>query len=168
MLEYEAKVKIKNKRAVVLKLKKLKAKDLGLKKEVDIYLAQGVKGVRVRKLGKDGIITFKSLVQSRVKAKVRDEIQAQVSGIDSLIDIFKHLGFTEQKRKEKIRHTFKLADAFVLVDRIPFLGCFIEIEGKSGPVLKKTALRLGLDYKQASFASYEDLFFAYYIKNAKD
>jgi len=166
MREYEAKFKIKNKKEIIFRLKKLKARDLGVRKEVDIYLGQGINGVRVRKFGRHGIVTFKSLVKSRVKAKIREEIQSEVSDVDSLIEIFKNLGFNEQKRKEKVRHIFKLGEVLVLIDRIPFLGNFVEVEGISGLALKRAAFKLGLDYKTASFESYENLFFTHYIKNA--
>lgn len=165
-MEYELKFKINNKKNILSKLKKLDAVDLGRQKEIDIYLGIGNKGVRLRKLGKSGLATYKYLVESKTNAKVRKEIQTQVSDIDNLIEILKILGFCEKKRKEKIRHTFRLGNALILVDLLPFMGYFVEIEATSGAALKKAAQKLGFDAGKGNCDSYDNMFFKYYILNA--
>ena len=69
MTEYEAKFKIKNKKGIISRLKKLKAGDLGIRKEVDIYLSRGTRSVRLRKTGKSGMITSKNPGKEKVNAK---------------------------------------------------------------------------------------------------
>jgi predicted adenylyl cyclase CyaB len=166
-MEYEVKFRIEDKKDILGKLKELNAEDLGEEKQVDVYLGLGEKGVRIRKLGKEGIITVKELVDKNITAKVREELETRVSDVDNLIKIFEGLGFREVKRKEKIRHAFKLDKMFVLIDRLPFMGCFVELEATSEAALKRMTKKLGFDYKQAIGNSYDNLFIAYYIKNAR-
>lgn len=166
-MEYEVKFKIDKSGPIIAKLKKIRAEDLGRRKEIDIYMQSGEKAVRLRKLGCRGMLTLKSLVCKKTRAKVRKETEVNFDNADTLIEIFKRLGFSEIKRKEKIRHTFRLGKALVLLDRLPFMGYFVELEGSSEKGIKTTAEILGFDYKKASGASYEDLFLAYYIKHAK-
>lgn len=168
-MECEVKFKIENKKDVLRKLKAVKAVDLGEAQETDIYLGLGQKGVRIRRInkGQEGLLTVKKLVDQESRAKIREELEVKVSNIDTLIEIFSGLGFVETKRKEKIRHTFKLGKVLVLLDRLPFIGYFVELEAASEVALKKAAGRLGFDYNQANSSSYDNLFLAYYIKNAK-
>ena len=166
-MEYEVKFKIEKSQPVAAKLKRLGAEDLGRSRETDIYMQSGEKAVRLRKSGCGGALTLKSLVCKKTKAKVRKETEVNFDNADTLIEIFKRLGFSEIKRKEKIRHTFKLGKALVLLDRLPFMGYFVELEGPSEQGIKTAAEMLGFDYKKASNKSYEDLFLAYYIKHAK-
>ena len=165
-MEYELKFKIDRKKDILPKLARLGAKDLGKRKETDIYIGTMNQGLRLRKFGRDGLITHKSMVRKNVRAKVRQEIQTEVSNIDNLIEMFRLLGFPEKKRREKIRHTFKMGDVFVLVDRLPFLGYFVEIEARSGAALKRAARKLGFDPAKGSCDSYDNIFLNYYIVNA--
>lgn len=164
-MEYEIKFKIKNTKTVLANLKKLKAKDLGKAQEADVYLVQGEKRVRIRKFGKRGLVTLKIDVAKKVKAKVKQEIQSEVEDAESIIRIFEILGFKEEWGKEKIRHTFKLGDSLVLLDRLPFLGYFIEIESSSALNLKRIAEKLKLNYKEASCESYNGMFSDYCARN---
>ncbi|MCK4859893.1 MAG: class IV adenylate cyclase [Candidatus Omnitrophica bacterium] len=166
-MEYEVKFKLENKKEILDKLKRLNAQDLGKNKEIDIYLNLGEKVVRIRKIGKQGLITVKRIIRKKIRAKVRKETETRVENVDTLIEIFKGLGFSELKRKEKIRHTFRLDNILVLIDKLPFIGYFIELEGASEAVLKKASKKLDLDYNKASGVSYENIFFSYCIKNIK-
>lgn len=166
-MECEVKYKIADKKKILLKLKQLRAKDFGTKKETDIYLNLAGCGVRVRKLDRGGFVTIKRRIASKGQAKIREEIETAVEKVDNLIEIFKEAGFSEVKRKEKIRHSFKLGKTWVLVDQLPFMGYFVELEAASEAELKRTSRKLGFDYQQASGDSYDNLFFKFYLKNAK-
>lgn len=151
------------------KLARLGAKYLGKKRETDIYIGSAEKGLRLRRYNtkRDGLLTYKRIIDKNVRAKVREEIQTEVSNIDNLIEIFRIMGFTERKRKEKIRHTFKLGDASVMLDKLPFMGCFVEIEASSIKALKAAARKLGFDPAAGSCDSYDNLFLDHYIANAE-
>lgn len=165
-MEYELKFKIKDRKAIFSRLASLGAEDLGRRKELDIYIGSADKSLRLRKYGRKGLLTYKRLVETKTRAKVREETETEVSDIDNLIEMFRIMGFPERKRKEKIRHTFKLGNVFVMVDRLPFMGYFVEIEATSGGALKKAALRLGFDPAKGSCDSYDNIFLNYYIVNA--
>ncbi|MFA5168825.1 MAG: class IV adenylate cyclase [Candidatus Omnitrophota bacterium] len=166
-MEYELKFKIDRKKDILPKLARLGAKDLGKRKETDICIGSLGQGLRLRKFGRDGLITHKSIVCKNVRAKVRKEIQTEVSHIDNLIEMLRILGFPEKKRKEKIRHTFKMGDVFVMVDRLPFMGYFVEIEARSGAALKRAARKFGFDPAKGNCDSYDNIFLNYYIVNAE-
>lgn len=166
-MEYEIKFKINRKKDIVDKLKQLKAKDLGKKKEIDAFFSLGRQAVRIRKTGKEGLITLKRLVPTKQRAKVRKETQTKVEDAGQLIEIFKMLGFRQVKKIEKIRHTFKVNQGLILIDKLPFMGYFLEIEASSFEKVKRVAKIVGLDYNRGITSSYLNLFFKFIIKNTK-
>ncbi|MFH1593377.1 MAG: class IV adenylate cyclase [Candidatus Omnitrophota bacterium] len=169
-LEYEIKFKIQNKEGILAKLKKLEeekvAKDLGKEKETDIYMRFNDKVVRIRKTGRGGLITTKEIIPTKERAKVRKETQTEVADAGALIDIFKGIGFKELKRIEKIRHTFRFNQGSVLVDRLPFMGYYVEIEAGSFKKMTGLAKKLGFDHNAGLTNSYLNMFVGYIIKNA--
>lgn len=166
-MEYEVKFKIENKEEILGRLKKLAAEDLGEAFEADVYLNLGQKVVRVRKVGGRGLVTYKKRIDEDTRAKVREEIETGIDDAERMITVFKELGFSELKRKEKVRRTFKLGESLVLIDKLPFMGYFIELEASSDAELRKMCKKLDLDYEQSNGDSYDNLFFKYYIKNAR-
>lgn len=168
-MECEVKFKIEDKKEILKKLQSLGAQDLGKNLESDTYYGLGEKSVRIRKINKDkeGFITVKKLVETDSRAKIKEEIETKVSDIEKAVKILEELGFSAVKRKEKIRHTFKLGNVFVLIDKLPFMGYFVELEAASEKDIKNLTKKLGFDYNQASGESYDNIFFKYYIKNAR-
>ncbi len=152
---------------MITKLKELGAEDLGIEKESDTYLKLEGKELRIRKLNEAGIITFKQTVESESKAKVRQETEIKINDPDILIGMLKAIGLKESRRKEKIRHTFRLGKTLVCLDKLPFIGEFIELEAETEEALKETCQTLGLDYSKASNTNYMSIFFNYYIKNIR-
>ena len=59
-----------------------------------------------------------------------------------------------------------MGDVFVTVDRLPFLGYFVEIEARSDAALKRAARKLRFDPAKGSCDSYDNIFLNYYILNA--
>lgn len=166
-MEYEIKFKIDKKAPLIKRLKSLGAEDLGRKKEIDIYMRLNEKTVRIRKTGKKGLLTTKEFIPTDKRAKIREETQTAVDDVEALIKIFKGIGFKEVKRIEKIRHTFKFDNGLVLVDQLPFMGYYIELETNSFKKMKDLARKIGLDYNEGTINSYLNMFFRYFIKNAK-
>lgn len=166
-MEYELKFKIDSKKDVLAKLAGLGAKDIGKRKELDIYIGDSERGLRLRKFGRSGLLTHKTIAGKNIRAKVRREIQTEVSDIDNLIEMFRIMGFPERKRKEKTRHAFKLGDAFVMIDKLPFMGYFVEIEAASGAALNRAVKKLGFNPAKGACDSYDNIFLDYYIVNAK-
>ncbi len=166
-MEWELKYKIKSRKEIIDRLRAAGARDLGCRKEVDIFFGSGAKSFRVRKLGREGLLTHKRFVACRANAKVREEIQTNVSDVDKLLEILKIMGFSEIKRREKIRRAFKLDASQVMLDRLPFMGFFLEIESPSEKELNKTSEKLGLLAAEGCSDSYDNLFFCYLAVNAE-
>lgn len=166
-IEQEVKFRLNNKEEIIVKLKKLGAEDLGQQKESDTYLKLDGKEIRIRKLNKEGIITFKQFIESESKAKVRQETEIKVNDPETLIAMLKALGLKESKRKEKIRHSFRLDKTIICLDKLPFIGEFIELEAETEEALKETCQKLGLDYSKASNTNYMSIFFNWYMKNIR-
>jgi len=166
-MEYEIKFKLDKKKDITHRLRQLGAQDLGRKKETDIYLTLNNQAVRIRRIGKEGLITIKKFMPTKKRVKVRQEIQTKVEDTRALIEIFKLCGFREFRKIEKSRHTFKLDQGLVLIDRLPFMGYFVEIEAASFKRMKNIAKIIGLDYNKGIISSYLNLFFSYIIKNVK-
>jgi len=165
-MEYEVKFKVPGKKDAFDRIKDLNAEYLGKDKEVDVFFKYGQNVVRVRDTGKGGLITFKEVVDSKKRVKVRRETETKVSNVKALIQIFEKVGFKEFKRLEKIRYSFKVAEGLILVDRLPFLGYYLELETKSFSRLQKLAKKVGIDPNQAIISSYQNIFFNFIIKNA--
>jgi len=158
--EYEIKFKLKDKKAILNKLAEIGAQDLGENKETDIYLSLGPRQLRVRKIGQEGLITIKKAIASQT-AKVREELEVKIADVEGILKVFGTLGFYETRRKEKLRHTFKLDEGCVLIDKLPFIGYYIELEAFSEDNLVILANKAGLDYTKGIKTNYGGLFNTY-------
>ncbi len=91
--------------------------------------------------------------------KTREEIETTVGDFETAAAIFGHLGYVESLRYEKMRETWRYADALVCLDELPY-GLFMEIEGEPDSIVMAAAA-LGLRMETASTASYLDLYHAH-------
>jgi adenylate cyclase class 2 len=91
--------------------------------------------LRVRELTTEGQpaqarLTYKGPREEHA-VKIREEVETAVGSADSLCLILTRLGYTETIRYDKRRETWLLSDCEVVVDELPALGHFGEIEGPS-------------------------------------
>ncbi len=93
-------------------------------------------------------VTFKGEPQTVVQseARVREELEVQVSDFDMMALIFERLGFLPKQRYEKYRETFVCGDVEVVLDELPY-GTFVELEGEEGD-LKTAVSQLNLDWNK--------------------
>jgi len=91
--------------------------------------------------------------------KTRKELETTVGDFGVAAAIFGHLGYVASLRYEKMRETWRYADALVCLDQLPY-GLFVEIEG-TPETIAMAAAALGLGMQDASTASYLDLFHAH-------
>lgn len=120
-------------------------------------------------------ITFKGEVPEDLQseAKVREELEMNVSDFDTTTQIFERLGFAPVQVYEKYRETFTLDNIEVVLDEMPY-GDFVELEGEE-IAIKTAATDLGLawnkrinnnylglmtDLKQFHQLDFDDLTFA--------
>ena len=103
---------------------------------------------------KAAILTFKGPAQEAVnsEARVREELEINVSDFDTLAAILKRIGLEPVQVYEKYRETFQLGMVEIVIDQMPF-GDFTELEGEELDI-KNTARQLGLDWRERILANY--------------
>jgi adenylate cyclase class IV len=87
----------------------------------------------------------------------RMEIELEVSDVEAALALFAELGYRVATRYEKYRETFRLDDALVMLDELPF-GCFAEVEGPSLERVRAAAEALGFDWSQRVDRTYLGIF----------
>jgi adenylate cyclase, class 2 len=119
----------------------------------DDSLLQNLELLRLRQ---DNIvrITFKgpTAAEKVSEAKVREELEVQVSDFEAMAAIFQRLGFQPQQTYEKYRETFQIKDVEIVLDELPF-GDFIELEGEETQI-RKMAGHLGLEWENRILTNY--------------
>ncbi|MFP5259034.1 MAG: class IV adenylate cyclase [Acidobacteriota bacterium] len=91
--------------------------------------------------------------------KIRREIETEVADGAALEAVFAALGYAPFLRYEKVRETWRVGDALVCLDELPF-GRYLEIEGPAAAI-GELAGRLGLAMEQALPQTYHELHQAY-------
>jgi len=84
--------------------------------------------LRLRRIGKRGVLTFKESLPPRLDIKQRREDETRVEDPDAMELILAALGFTPALVYEKRRVTWRLGPTEIVIDELPF-GLFMEIEG---------------------------------------
>lgn len=164
-LEIEVKFRIEDPAKIVGKLKVLGARrvDSGLERNIqfdkDGEIEKSHKLLRLRKYAGKADITFKKSV-SNEKFNVRQENIVFIDSFDRGRKLLQALGFTESRKYEKKRQTWELGDIGILVDEMPFLGNFIEIEATEEQIVEMAG-KLGLDMRDAITKCYRTLFIEY-------
>jgi len=107
---------------------KLKTTDL---EENTLYSGDGIEPgrsvLRLRRVGERAILTYKERFPTASTIKHQQEDETEVGDADALDAILQALGFTPTLVYEKRRMSWRLGDAEIVVDELPF-GLFMEIE----------------------------------------
>ncbi len=160
--EIELKFRIGNPREVREKLRALGAVFEGRVFERNVTFDDPERGfgkvklLRVRDAGKVSI-TFKGEPESG-RFKKRKEIEIVSDDFGRSAALLKELGFEEAWRYEKERETWKLGNVEVVIDRLPFLGWWVEIEGSRETDVESAAGKLGFDISEGTGETYKRLF----------
>jgi len=175
MKEIEIKFKLKNPQTIRAKLQKIGAKFI--KKVFEENLRFDDKNKRLKsknfllRLRKDDKIrlTFKDRgrYSPAVKdngLKVAEEIEIEVDDFHRMKRILEKLGFKVSSRYQKIREIWHYKDLEIAIDKIPYLGYFLEIEGPSKSIRKIVGL-LGLNLKDGITKTYGNLWEKYRTKH---
>jgi adenylate cyclase class 2 len=148
--EIEMKAVLRNPGKLRSKLKELGAKKIGKYKELnikldfpDMRLEKNDIVLRLRKKGDKTILTLKSS-RKPGKAKIRDEYETEVEDFETILTILKNLGFVIIFKFEKIREEYEFQKANVVIDRLPKLGYFCEIEANTSNKIYEIAKKLGI------------------------
>jgi predicted adenylyl cyclase CyaB len=148
--EIEMKAVLQNPNELRRSLRKNRARMVGKYKEInmafdfpDSRLERNQNLLRLRRIGKRTIMTFKGRTKDG-RAKVRDEFETDVMHFKAVLSILKGIGLVETFKLEKIREEYRLGKSTVVIDRLPKLGYFCEIETDSEREIDRVALRLGI------------------------
>jgi adenylate cyclase class 2 len=173
-VEIEAKMKVKDLSAVRRKLADVGAAREGSVLEVNTFfdtedrnLLAGDRGLRLRQQRSlDGggdeefIITYKGPRQAG-PVKSREEIEVRVLDGDRTVTLFEKLGYRRVLSFQKRRESWSFNGCSVVLDELPHLGTYVEIEGPNEQIILATREQLGLAHHPLVKASYIALLMAY-------
>jgi adenylate cyclase class 2 len=162
-LEIEIKFALKDRSALVRRLREIKAQQLYSETfEDNIVLDRRgelrTRGalLRVRKFGRYALATFKGPTAFEGGVKTREEVQTGVESFELAIQLFDSLGFKPAFRYQKFREVWRVRDVEVVLDRTP-IGDFFEIEGPMDTI-RAVAEELGMNMEAGIRQSYADLY----------
>lgn len=155
-LEIEAKMKVNDLDAVRGRLNAVGAVRVGRFLEDNTFfdtddrsLLAADKGLRLR-INRDlenqteqFILTFKG-PRLHGSLKTRQEQELIVTQADSAAEFLSQLGYAPVLRFEKRRERWNVDNCHVELDELPFLGCYVEIEGPSEQAVLEVRSRLQL------------------------
>ncbi len=84
----------------------------------------------------------------------REELETPAADGPTLLRILARLGFHETIRYEKRRESWSLAGCEIVIDELPQLGWFVEIEGPDLPRIHAARRKVGLDNEPEIAESY--------------
>ena len=102
------------------------------------------KYLRLRKIGEKVFLTYKSPAKDS-NLSIRDEYEIEVYDFDTMVQLFQGLGLRPTPLFKKHRDHFSLGEVHLEIDEVEGIPPYLEIEAPTGPILKETAERLGLD-----------------------
>ena len=136
VLEIEIKSYCDDHGAVIKKLLVLGARHGGTRTERDLYLnhpsrdfGKTGEALRLRQINDNVILTYKGPRLSTA-SKTRREEEVVVAEFESLLTVFKLLGFTPSGTVNKERDIFMLGEIEICIDRVEGIGNFVELEMK--------------------------------------
>ena len=121
--------------------------------------------LRLRRIGKKTLLTYKERIPSRSGIKHQIEHETEVGDFDAALQIFESLGFTRSLVYEKKRRTWRFDDAEVVLDELPF-GLYMEIEGAVEAIEKAEKL-LGIEALETVHETYSQLTARFGRKNGE-
>ena len=90
--------------------------------------------LRLRRIGKRAILTFKKRFPSQSSIKKQLEEETSVEDAEAMERILDRLGFKPSLVYEKRRRTWKYHSTEIAIDELPF-GWFMEIEGEESDIV---------------------------------
>jgi adenylate cyclase class 2 len=146
--------------AVWQRLPALGAKRKGEEFEVNtLFAGEGLEVgraiLRLRRVGKRGILTYKERLPSRSGIKQQREDETPITDPDALELILDALGFTPALVYEKRRETWTVGKTEIVIDELPF-GLFMEIEGTEQGI-RELEDKLAIKRLRTEMATYPEL-----------
>lgn len=123
----------------------------------DRHYRDNNKLVRLRQDSR-GRLTYKGPVVEGNDFRHREEVEVEVGDVETMRLILSRLGLEETWFYEKKRHTWEYRECEVVLDTLPELGDFIEVEGLGDGEISAVLTDLGLEKKNHIKGSYRDIF----------
>lgn len=111
--------------------------------------------LRLRRVGKRGILTYKERFPTRSDIKHQREDETRIDDPEAMELILDALGFTPALVYEKRRETWRLGKTEIVIDELPF-GLFMEIEGTEQGI-RDVESKLGIKRLRTEPATYPQL-----------
>lgn len=111
--------------------------------------------LRLRRIGNNAILTYKERFPSDAPIKRQREDETGIDDADAMGAILDALGFTPALVYEKRRITWRLDDAEIVIDELPF-GLFMEIEAPEAEI-KRIERKLAIKGLRSEHATYPQL-----------
>jgi len=124
----------------------------------DLPQGHEIKGGWLRVRDEGDKITLSLKVVDGDKIHNQREVCLKVDSLEKGKEILETIGCPLKAYQETKRELWTLAGVEITIDTWPFLEPFVEIEGDSEKVVKKTAVKLGFDYQQALFCSIDTIY----------
>ena len=115
-------------------------------------LEVGTSVLRLRRVGDGAVLTYKQRFPGVSAVKQQQEDETKVSDAEAMEAILDALGFVPALVYEKRRTTWRLGDAEIVIDELPF-GLFMEIEGPESEI-RKVERQLAIKGLRAEHATY--------------
>jgi adenylate cyclase, class 2 len=172
-VEIEAKIKVETLYPIRAQLEELGATFVGDYVENNVIfdtddrsLLAADKGLRVRsardvKTGAEVCtMTYKG-PRKHGALKSRPETEMTVQSSAAAIEMLEALKFTQILSFEKKRQTWALGGCKVELDELPYIGCFVEVEGPSEKLVQEVQEKLGLGSRPIVKTAYVGLMMTY-------
>ena len=175
MKEIEIKFRLDNPDAIRDKIKKIGAKFIKKVFEENFRFDNAKNEIQSKnhllRLRKDDVVrlTFKDKrkysqnINGR-NLQVAEEIEVEISDFRKMKIILERLGFKIFSRYQKEREIWHYQNCEVLIDKLPYLGYFLEIEAPAQDIEKLTEL-LGLNIQNGIINSYGEIWKQYRKKH---
>jgi adenylate cyclase, class 2 len=111
--------------------------------------------LRLRRVGKRGILTYKERFPTRSDIKHQQEDETRVDDPEAMASILDAMGFTPAVVYEKRRETWRLGKTEIVIDELPF-GLFMEIEGDESGI-RQVEAKLAMKRLKSEDATYPQL-----------
>lgn len=111
--------------------------------------------LRLRRIGKKGILTYKQRFHSDSDIKHQREEETRVDDPEAMEAILEAMGFVAALVYEKRRETWTLGKTEIVIDELPF-GLFMEIEGAEQDI-RDIESKLAIKRLRAEPATYPQL-----------
>ncbi|MEU5148447.1 class IV adenylate cyclase [Streptomyces yangpuensis] len=113
--------------------------------------------LRLRDEGTRSTLTLKQVTDSTT-IDGTTEIETEITDLNAMADILRHLGLREVRYQENYREEWRLGEVAFDFDTWPDLPTFIEIEGPDEASVRQAAELLELDYTEARFGSVDEIY----------